>query len=205
MINLFFILIFGGIGFSLFQTSTLTSLHYVLIGIAIILLFVMLIYNKMVRLKNFVKEGWSGIDVQLKRRFDLIPNLISTVKGYVKHEKTTFLDVIKARQMPQQNNLKETAKSENMISSTLKSIFALSEAYPDLKANENFIALQEQLTEIENTLQLARRYYNGTVRTYNIQREIFPANFISSIFGFKKEEFFEIENAIERKNVKVSL
>ncbi len=205
MNNLIFIIIFGGIGFSLLKTSTFTSLHYGLIGIAIILLFIMITYNKMVKFKNFAKEGWSGIDVQLKRRFNLIPNLISTVKAYAKHEKNTFLEIIKKRQIPQENNIKETEKSENMISSTLKSIFALSEAYPELKANENFKELQKQLTEIENTIQLARRYYNGTVREYNIQREIFPANLISVIFGFKKKEFFEIENAIEKKNIKVSL
>ncbi|MBN2676175.1 MAG: LemA family protein [Alphaproteobacteria bacterium] len=180
-------------------------LHYGLIGIAVLLGFLMVIYNRMVRFKNFVEEGWSGIDVQLKRRFVLLPNLIESVKGYAKHEKTTFEDIVKARQMPSQKNLQETAQNENMISSTLKSIFALSEAYPDLKANENFKLLQKQLTEIENTLQLARRYYNGTIRAYNIARETFPANLICGVLGFKEKEYFEIENALERQNVKVSL
>lgn len=205
MLNLLFILVIGTIGFSLFQTPQLMPLHYGLIGIAVLLGFLMVIYNRMVRFKNFVEEGWSGIDVQLKRRFDLLPNLIESVKGYAKHEKTTFEDIVKARQMPSQKNLQETAQNENMISSTLKSIFALSEAYPDLKANENFKLLQKQLTEIENTLQLARRYYNGTIRAYNIARETFPANLICGVLGFKEKEYFEIENALERQNVKVSL
>ncbi|KAA0257343.1 LemA family protein [Deferribacter autotrophicus] len=180
------------------------TLGYIIIGL-IILLFLMLIYyyNKFVKLKNQVDESWSGIDVQLKRRYDLIPNLVETVKEYAKHEKETLENVVKARNMAMNaKNVEEKAQAENMLTGALKTIFALAENYPDLKANKNFLNLQNTLSEIEDNIQNARRYYNAVVRDYNILCEAFPSVIIANMFGFKKREFFEIEEA-ERKNVKV--
>jgi LemA protein len=177
-----------------------------LIGIgivAVILLYVMGAYNSLVKLRNMVEEGWSGIDVQLKRRYDLIPNLVETVKGYAAHESKVLEDVIKARSSAMNTSgIEDKAQAENMLSGTLKSLFALSENYPDLKANTNFLSLQESLGEVEEKLQLARRYYNGTVRDYNIRCETFPSVLIANSFGFEKRSFFEINEA-ERENVKV--
>ncbi len=166
------------------------------------IIFVMY-YNKFVRMKNQTEEAWSGIDVQLKRRYDLIPNLVETVKGYAKHEKETLENVVKYRNMAMNaQSIKEKAEMENMLTGALKSLFAVAEAYPNLKANENFLELQRTLSEIEDQIQLARRYYNANVRDFNILVESFPSNIIASIFGFKKFDFFEIEEA-ERENVKV--
>ncbi len=160
-------------------------------------------YNRFIKLKNQIDNAWSDIDVQLKRRHDLIPNLVETVKGYAKHEKTTFENVTKARSMAMNAaTMEDRAKSENMLTGALKSLFALSENYPELKANENFLSLQKTLSEIEDTLQLARRYYNANVRDYNILCETFPSVVIANQFHFTKREFFEI-NENERENVKV--
>lgn len=149
-------------------------------------------------------ESWSGIDVQLKRRYNLIPNLVETVKGYAKHEKQTLENVVKARNMAMgTQNVKEKAQAENMLTGALKTIFALAENYPNLKANQNFLGLQKTLAEIENDIQNARRYYNAVVRDYDILCEAFPTVIIANMFNFKKYEFFEIEEA-ERENVKVS-
>jgi LemA protein len=177
-----------------------------IIFLAIILLIAILFiyyYNKFIKLKNQADESWSGIDVQLKKRYDLIPNLVETVKGYAAHEKDTLEKVIQARNMAvNATNVEEKAKAENFLTSTLKSLFAVSESYPELKANENFMNLQNTLNEIEDAIQMARRYYNAVVRDYNIACEAFPSVIIANIFHFTKREFFEIEEA-EKENVKV--
>jgi len=170
--------------------------------------FLISIYNGLIKLKNRVKEAWSDIDVQLKRRYDLIPNLVETVKGYAKHESETLENVIKARNeaMAAQKggDAKEQAQAENMLSSTLKSIFALAEAYPDLKANQNFLELQRELTDTEDKIQAARRFYNGNVRDFNTKIEVFPNNILAGMMNFKKFEFFEVGDEKERDAVKVS-
>lgn len=163
------------------------------------------IYNTLIRLKNKVDEGWADIDTQLKRRYDLIPNMVETVKGYAKHEKGTFEAVTKARSMAMgATNPEAKAEAENMLTGTLKSLFAIAENYPELKANTNFMELQQTLKEIEEHIQLSRRYYNATVRDLNTKVEIFPNNIVAGMFGFKKREYFEIEREEERENVKVS-
>ncbi|MBI5134837.1 LemA family protein [Candidatus Uhrbacteria bacterium] len=166
-------------------------------------------YNGLVRARMQVKEAWSDIDVQLKRRYDLIPNLVETVKGYAAHEKETLERVIQARNSAMQVHDKkgatpeDMAQSENMLTGALKSIFALSEAYPDLKANTNFLKLQDELSDTENKIQAARRFYNGNVRDYNTAIQTFPTNTMAGMFGFSEEKFFEIEDAKQRENVKV--
>lgn len=171
-----------------------------------LIVMVIVIYNKLIRLKNTVKSSWSDIDVQLKKRYDLVPNLVETVKGYAAHEKTVFEKVTQARTMAMRaSSPVEKAKAENMLMDTLKSLFALAEAYPELKANVNFMQLQSQLKELEDNIEYARRYYNAVVRDFNILIESFPSNFIASAFSFKQEEFFELEAPeVERKPVKVS-
>lgn len=178
---------------------------YIILGIIVLLIILFIFYyNKFIRLKNQVEESFSGIDVQLKRRHDLIPNLIETVKGYAKHEKDTLEKVVQARSLAMNaGSVEEKAKAENMLTGALKTIFALSENYPDLKANTNFLQLQNSLMEIEDNIQNARRYYNAVTRDYNVLCESFPSVIIANIFGFKKRAFFEIEE-IERENVKVS-
>ena len=151
------------------------------------------------------KEAWADIDVQLKRRYDLIPNLVETVKGYATHEKTAFENVTKARAMVLgAQSLEEKGKAENMLSGALKSIFAIAEAYPQLKANENFLELQRELSDTENKIQAARRFYNGNVRDLNIGIETFPKNIIANMFKFSKMEFFQLEEGEAREPVKVS-
>ncbi len=180
---------------------------YVILGIIVILLLMgITFYNKLVRLRNTVKSSWSDIDVQCKKRYDLVPNLVETVKGYASHEKTVFEKVTQARSMAMQaSSPAEMAKAENMLRDTLKSLFAVAEAYPELKANANFLQLQSQLQELENNIEYARRYYNAIVRDYNITIESFPSNLIASSFNFKQAEFFELEAPeAERKPVKVS-
>ena len=181
---------------------------YVLLGILVVAgLIVMSMYNKLVSLKNRVLEAWSGIDVQLKRRYDLIPNLVNTVKGYAAHESGTLEKVIQARNQAMSagsgGNINAQVQAENALSGTLKSLFALSENYPDLKANTSFLQLQSSLGEIEETLQNARRYYNALVRDNNTAVEAFPSNLIANAFHFEKFDFFEIENEAERQNVEV--
>jgi LemA protein len=180
---------------------------YVILGIVVILLFVgVTIYNRLIRLRNTVKSSWSDIDVQCKKRYDLVPNLVETVKGYASHEKTVFEKVTQARAMAMQAaSPAEMAKAENMLRDTLKSLFAVAEAYPELKANANFLQLQSQLQELENNIEYARRYYNAVVRDFNITIESFPSNLIASWFHFQQVEFFELETPeAERKPVKVS-
>jgi LemA protein len=177
---------------------------YILLIVAVLAVLVVAIYNGLVKLKNKAHEAWSDIDTQLKRRYDLIPNLVETVKGYAKHEQKTLENVVKARTAAMEaKNFKEKEKAENMLTGALKTIFALAENYPDLKANQNFMDLQKNLTEIENQIQLSRRYYNATVRDLNTKIETFPNNIIAGMFSFKQREFFEASEE-ERKNVKVS-
>jgi LemA protein len=152
------------------------------------------IYNNFVRLIARSEEAWADIEVQLKRRYDLIPNLVETVKGYATHEQGTLTKVIEARNMAMQGNgtPADLAKSQNMITDALKSVFALSEAYPDLKANQNFAKLQEELADTENKIQAARRFYNGNVRDLAIAVATFPSNMVANAFGFKKKEYFDL-------------
>lgn len=161
------------------------------------------LYNSLVVLKNRAKEAWSDIDVQLKRRYDLIPNLVETVKGYATHEKELFTKVTEARAMAMgAQGLKAKAEAENMLSETLKSLFAVAEAYPVLKASENFLELQRELSDTENKIQAARRFYNTNVRDLNIKIETFPGNMFAGMFGFKQMELFEAA-AGEKEPVKV--
>ena len=168
----------------------------VLIGVAIVAAMVIGIYNRLVVLRNRVKNAWSQIDVQLKRRYDLIPNLVETVKGYAAHEKETLEKVIQARATAMSaQGVKEQGEAENMLSSTLKSLFALAENYPDLKANQNFLMLQEELSGTESKIAYARQFYNDSVMTYNTSIQQFPSNLIAGAFGFAETDYFEIEEA----------
>lgn len=177
----------------------------IIIAIAVVLLFAMSVYNTLIQLKNKVDEGWADIETQLKRRYDLIPNMVETVKGYAKHESKTFEAVTNARNMAMQAKTPEDKlQAENILSGTLKTLFAVAENYPELKANENFMELQSTLKEVEEKLQLSRRYYNATVRDFNTKIEIFPNNIFAGIFRFSKRNFFEVENPAERENVKVN-
>ena len=175
----------------------------IIIVIAVILWFVFT-YNGLVRRRYRVKEAWSDIDIQLKRRYDLIPNLVETVKGYAIHEKEAFENVTKARAMALgAQTINEKGKAENMLSSALKSIFAIAEAYPQLRAIESFVKLQDELSDTENKIQAARRFYNGNVMDYNTKIETFPTNLIAGTFGFGKEEFFQLEEEEAKEPVKV--
>lgn len=167
-------------------------------------LYMMLTYNKLIKLKNIVEEAWSGIDVQLKQRSNLIPNLISTVKGYMTHEQSLLekLTELRSRSM-NASSVKEQGEAESALGGQLFNMFALAENYPDLKANVNFMKLQDQLQEIEDYIQKSRRYYNGAVRDYNTTIESFPSNIVAGMFSFAKREFFEIENPAERAVPKV--
>ncbi len=172
---------------------------------AVIILWVIVAYNGLVTLRNRVKEAWSDIDVQLKRRYDLIPNLVETVKGYAKHESSAFENVTKARAMAMgATGPAQKGEAENMLSGALKSLFAVAEAYPDLKASANFGKLQDELSDTENKIQAARRFYNSNVLMLNTKIEHFPSNLIAGAFGFAKSEFFELTDAAQREVVKVS-
>lgn len=179
---------------------------YGLIGIvALIAIFLIVSYNRFIKLRNIVKEAFSTMDVVLKKRFDLIPNLVETVKGYSLHEKETLEGVINARnKVFSATTDEEKLASESLLSQSLKNLFALSESYPDLKANENFLSLQETLENIETEIASSRKYYNGAVRIYNTALEVFPSNLIAKLFSFKKEPLFELEDVSERKAIKVS-
>ena len=175
----------------------------ILAVVIVVALWLMLDYNGLVKLKNRAKEAWSDIDVQLKRRYDLIPNLVETVKGYATHEKELFEKVTQARANAMlAQGIKEKAGAENMLSNTLKSLFAVSENYPDLKASVNFLELQRELSDTENKVQASRRFYNTNVRDLNIKIESFPTNMIAGMFGFKQMELFEAVGA-EKEAVKV--
>jgi LemA protein len=174
-----------------------------LVIIAVVVIWLVLTYNGLITLKNRVDEAWSDIDVQLKRRYDLIPNLVNTVKGYAAHEKEVFEKVTEARARAMgAGSAQDKAQAENMLSNTLKSLFAVAEAYPELKANQNFLELQRELTDTEDKIQAARRFYNGNARDFNIKIEVFPTNLIAGMLHFAKREFFEAgEN--EKEPVKV--
>jgi LemA protein len=185
-----------------------TAIFLIILGALVLLVLIAIgIYNSLIRLKNRVDEAQSDIDVQLKRRYDLIPNLVQTVKGYAKHERETLEKVIQARNAAmnaqEQGNMKKKAEAENALSSTLKSIFALSENYPDLKANQNFLELQRELSDTENKIQASRRFYNTNVRDFNTKLQVFPTNIFAGVLKFKSREYFEIEDKKEKENIKV--
>ncbi len=178
---------------------------YISLGVLVLLILITIgIYNGLVSGRNDTKNAWSQIDVQLKRRHDLIPNLVETAKGYLKHERETLEAVIRARQMAvDAKGIGEQIKAENMLTGTLRSLFAVSENYPDLKANQNMMKLQEELTSTENRIGFARQAYNDSVMRYNNKCEQFPGSIIAGMFAFKLAEFFEVENPVERQAVKV--
>ncbi len=185
----------------------MTILYIILGVVAVAVLAVIALYNGLIRLKNRVDEAWSDIDVQLKRRYDLIPNLVETVKGYAAHEQATFEKVIAARNSAMSAQAKGDAEAqgqaENALSSTLKSIFALAENYPDLKANQNFLELQRELSDTENKIQASRRFYNTNVRDFNTKIQVFPNNIIAGWLKFTSRKFFEVENEAEKEPVAV--
>lgn len=169
----------------------------IIVGVLIVLVVGFLIgsYNSLVTLKNRVEEAWSDITVQLKRRTDLIPNLVNSVKGYATHEKEVFEKVTEARSaIVSAQSVADTAKAENMLEGALKSLFAVAEAYPDLKANQNFLQLQQELVDTEDKIQASRRFYNGGVRDLNTKLQTFPVNVVAGMFGFQAKEFFEVED-----------
>ena len=181
---------------------------YIVIGIvAVVAIAFVATYNGLVRLRNQVKNAWAQIDVQLKRRYDLIPNLIETVKGYMKHERETLESVTQARNLAQQvasSGAGVRSKAEGELSSALSRLLAVAENYPDLKANQNFLALQEELTSTENRISFSRQFYNDSVLRFNNKTEMFPSNLIANMTGFKAAEFFEVTVAGEREVPKVS-
>ncbi len=185
----------------------MTVLWVVLGVIGLIIFWLIITFNSLITLRNRTDEAWSDIDVQLKRRYDLIPNLVETVKGYAGHEREVFEKVTAARaaaiNAEKGGNLAEIAKTENMLAGTLKTLFAVAENYPDLKASQNFLQLQDELSDTENKIQASRRFYNGNVRDFNIKMQKFPANLVAGILGFKSREFFEMEEPAQREAVKV--
>src|SRR5665647_1116000 len=171
--------------------------------LVVVLLWAIAVYNGLITLKNRVDEAWSDIDVQLKRRYDLIPNLVNTVKGYASHEKEVFEKVTEARTKAMgAQSAGDKAQAENALSQTLKSLFAVAEAYPDLKANQNFLELQRELTDTEDKVQASRRFYNGNVRDFNTKIQVFPNNIFAGMLGFSAREFFEAGGS-EKEPVKV--
>ncbi|MCL5435997.1 MAG: LemA family protein [Patescibacteria group bacterium] len=167
---------------------------YILIILAVVAVWLVGVYNSLIRRRLRVDEAWSDIDVQLKRRYDLIPNLVNTVKGYAKHEDAVFTKVTEARSVAMSaQSPKEKLAAENALAGTLKSLFAVAEAYPQLKANENFMQLQRDLTDTEDKIQASRRFYNGNVRDFNTALQVFPTNMIAGMFGFAAREFFDID------------
>jgi LemA protein len=184
----------------------MTLLYIVLAVLVLIVLWAIVAYNSFVRMVQRAKEAWADIDVQLKRRYDLIPNLVETVKGYATHEREAFENVTRARAAAMgATGIEAKGQAENMLSGTLKTLFAVSEAYPDLKANQNFLNLQNQLADTEDKIQAARRFYNGNVRDLTTAQGSFPGNIISSSFNFPTMEYFQLDaNSQEREPVKVS-
>jgi LemA protein len=185
----------------------MVTLSVLIVGIAGLGFYVIWIYNGLVRGRNNVKSAWSSIDVQLKRRYDLIPNLVETVKGYAGHERQTLESVTQARQRAVDftGGLEERARIEGLLAQSLRSLFALAEAYPDLKANQNFLTLQEQLEGTENKIGFARQYYNDLARDYKNRVEVFPGNLVAGLFGFRAEPFFQVEEAEELSVPQVKL
>jgi LemA protein len=182
-------------------------MEWTVIGvIAVVIIAAIVVFNSLVRMRNVVREGWSGIDVQLRRRTDLVPNLVETVKGYAAHERGLFEDVAKNRaQSIAANNVGGQAAAENALQGSLARLFAVAEAYPELKANKNFLELQQQLAEIEDQLQMARRYYNGAVRNLNIGIQSFPGVLLARPFGFREEPFFELDDRSQAAAPQVAL
>jgi LemA protein len=178
---------------------------WIILGVVVLaVLWAISIYNGLVRRKNVVQEGWSGIDVQLKRRADLIPNLVETVKGYASHERGTLDELTKLRSQTGTQDVTQRAQTEAAITAAIGKVMAVAEAYPDLKASANFQQLQGDLNNIEDQIQLARRYYNGTARDYNIAIQQFPSSVIAGVGGFTAQPFFQIDNAADRDVPKVS-
>ncbi len=174
----------------------MSGLLIALIVVAVLIVIVIFIYNSLVTSRNRVEESWSDISVQLKRRYDLIPNLVNTVKGYATHESGVFQNVTEARSNAMNaQGVKQQAEAENVFAEALKSLFAVSEAYPDLKADQNFRALQDELVDTEDKIQAARRFYNGQVRDYNTKLQTFPTMLVAKPFNFKEREFFEVDEA----------
>lgn len=183
----------------------MSVMYAIILTIILLASIVVAIYNGLIKLRVRSEEAWSDINTQLKRRYDLIPNLVETVKGYAAHERGTFENVTKARSAAMSaGTVEDKAKAENFLTSTLKSLFAVAENYPDLKANQNFLQLQGTLTEVEEKLQLSRRYYNAVVRDLNTKISLFPSNIVANLFNFTPKAFFELGSEEEGKNVKVS-
>jgi len=177
----------------------------VLVFLVLLVLFFISTYNRLVRLLNEVKNAWSQIDVQLKRRHDLIPNLVETVKGYMQHERATLENITQARNLAMKpGSVSERAQAEQQLTQALHNFFVVVENYPDLKANQNFLALQEELTSTENRISFARQAYNDTVMNFNNVIQMFPTNIVGAMFGFKEQSFFELEDVAERAVPKVS-
>lgn len=180
-----------------------TALIFLLIVAAVVAFFVG-IYNALVRLRNRCQNAWAQVDVQLRRRYDLIPNLVETVKGYAKHEQETFQRVTEARSNAMNaQTVKEQGQAENMLTGALKSLFAVAEAYPDLKANQNFLLLQEELAGTEGKIAYARQFYNDSVMKFNTKQQVFPSNIVANMFNFEEMEYFEIEEEEAREPVEV--
>jgi LemA protein len=177
----------------------------ILIAVVVIGAFLVLVYNGLIRARNHVKEAWADIEVQLKRRYNLIPNLVETVKGYASHENKTFQQVTQARaEAMKAHSPAEQAKAEANLSAMIGNLIAVAENYPELKASSNFQSLQDELTDTENKIQASRRFFNNQVLNYNNKLEVFPTNVIGGMFKFKSEEFFELEDEAQRENPKVS-
>ena len=182
----------------------MSLISIILAVVAVVIIWIILIYNNFIRLINRAKEAWSDIDVQLKRRYDLIPNLVNTVKAYAKHESKVFEEVTKARTAAiGAGNLAEKSRTENGLTAALKSVFAVAEAYPDLKANQNFLGLQKELSDTENKIQASRRFYNTNVRDLNTKVKSLPNSMIAKIFHFGEIEFFELEDKAAKNPVEV--
>lgn len=181
-------------------------LQWIVIGlVVVVVLGLILIFNSLVTLRNRIENSWSQIDVQLRRRYDLIPNLVETVKGYAKHEKEVFENVTKARSaLMRAGSVHDKAVADNMLTGALKSLFAVAEAYPQLRASENFQMLQEELSGTESKIAFARQFYNDNVMAFNTQLQTFPSNLVAGALGFKQQEYFEVEESAARKPVKVS-
>ena len=177
------------------------ALVILLLALLLPVIWVIVQYNWLVSLRNYISESWSNVDTELKRRYDLIPNLVATVKGYAAHERGTLDAVVKARQqaIAASGNVAEAVKAENALSQTLRSLFAVAEAYPDLKANQNFLALQEELASTENKIGFARQYYNDSAMRFKNRVEVFPSNIFANMFGFAPEPFFQVETEAEKQ------
>ena len=200
-----FILITNSMGFNFMPPSVMV---FIIVGFVFVLIigYIIGLYNSLVRARNNVEESYSSMDISLKKRFDLIPNIVRVVKGYAKHEKETLENVIKARNMAATNNSNsEKVKDENMVTESLKSLFAVAENYPELKADKQFLMLQEKLHNIEDEIAAARKSYNMSVKRYNTMQEVFPSNMFAKMFKHKRKEMFELSNKLEREVVAIDI